>query len=75
MAAGARGGQAVAIVFLAGIVDAVLDLFEDTFGGRCPVFEIAHRIAIVRSIFGADTEDNDMKDVDLAIAEEVDCHA
>ncbi|WP_135807317.1 ParA family protein [Halorussus marinus] len=59
----------------------MLDWFEDTFGGRCPVFEIAHRVAIARSIkqggsiFGEDAEDTDMTDVYLAVAEEVASHA
>jgi chromosome partitioning protein len=59
----------------------MLDWFEDTFGGRCPVFKIAHRVAIARSIkqdgsiFGRDAEETDMKTAYRAVAEEVASHA
>ena len=51
--------------------------FNDTFEGRCPVFEVRHRAAIKRSlgaggsIFGENAEDNDMVDVYNQIASEL----
>ena len=46
-----------------------IEWFEDTFDGRCPVFEIRNRAAIKRSlanggsVFGADADPTDMRDV------------
>lgn len=51
--------------------------FEDSFEGRCPLFEIRHRAAIKRSlnaggsIFGADAEKTDMRDAYEQIAGEL----
>jgi len=52
-----------------------IEWFEDTFEGRCPVFEVRNRAAIKRSltndgsVFGPDAEDTDMKAVyeDIAV--------
>lgn len=52
-----------------------IDWFSETFEGRCPLFEIRHRAAIKRSlssggsIFGADAEETDMRDVYDEIAD------
>lgn len=55
----------------------ILEWFEDTFEGRCPLFEIRNRAAIKRSIkrngsiFGEDAEATDQRDAYLAVAREV----
>lgn len=59
---------------------AMIEWFEDTFEGRCPVYEVYNRVAITRSIqaqgsvFGAEGEESDMNEMFREIAEEVRAH-
>lgn len=52
----------------------MIEYFEDTFEGRCPVHEVRHRAAIKRSlhaqgsVFGACAEETDMVENYLAVA-------
>lgn len=60
--------------------EAMIEWFED-FGEHVPVFEIAHRVAIARSIkrggsiFGPDAEQTDQQQAYEAVAEELESHA
>ena len=55
----------------------MIQWFEESFEGRCPLFEIRHRAAIKRSlnaggsIFGENAEDTDMRDAYEEIAAEL----
>lgn len=55
--------------------------FNDTFDGRCPVFEVRHRAAVKRSlsaggsIFGENAEDTDMREIYENIARELEVTA
>lgn len=59
----------------------MIQWFEDSFEGRCPLFEIRHRAAIKRSlnaggsIFGPDAEETDMRDAYEQIAAELEAGA
>ena len=52
----------------------MIEYFEETFDGRCPVHEVRHRAAIKRSlhaqgsVFGSCAEETDMTDNYLAVA-------
>jgi len=55
----------------------MIEYFEETFEGRCPVHEIRHRAAVKRSlnaggsVFGEDAEETDMTENYLAIASDL----
>ena len=55
----------------------MIEYFEETFEGRCPVHQVRHRAAIKRSlgaggsIFGENAEETDMTDNYLALAEDL----
>lgn len=59
----------------------IIEWYEETFDGRCPLYEVRHRAAIKRSlqaggsIYGADAEETDQQEVYDAIAADLETAA